>query len=204
MGIKILNSDRVAFLGSTGSGKTQLAKFFLEKLNRVVVIDPKHTFKLDGFKKGWTPPSFKNDFKLIVRPKRSEDERLDELFLKLFKMGNVTIYCDEMATLSDFFPESTRTLEDIARTGREKRVALWSAMQRPRGCPKVFLTESEVFFCFNLRAEEDRKYVQTFAGDEATHSKVKKFSFWYIRTDEESPGLFTLNLNKNTVERSQQ
>ena len=54
--IRILASDRVAFIGASGTGKTELAKFFLSRLNRVVVIDPKHTFRLEGFKRTWRLP----------------------------------------------------------------------------------------------------------------------------------------------------
>lgn len=197
--IKISNSDRLAFIGSTGSGKTQLAKFFLSRLNRVVVIDPKHMFKLDGFKRGWSLPIISKQIRLIVRPRRTEDERLADFIRKIYKQGNITIYCDEMATLSDMYPETTLMLSDIARTGREKRVALWSAMQRPRGTPRVFLSESEMFFVFNLRAADDRDYVKGYAGDEVT-DRIRRFEFWHVRTDEEKPVLLTLNLKTNQIE----
>lgn len=198
-GIKISNSDRLAFIGSTGSGKTQLAKFFLSRLNRVVVIDPKHMFKLDGFKRGWALPLISKQIRLIVRPRRTEDERLADFIRKIYKQGNITIYCDEMATLSDMYPETTLMLSDIARTGREKRVALWSAMQRPRGTPRVFLSESEMFFVFNLRAADDRDYVKGYAGDEVTE-RIRRFEFWHVKTDDENPVLLTLNLKTNQIE----
>jgi DNA helicase HerA-like ATPase len=199
MKIRINNSDRVAFIGTTGSGKTQLAKFFLSYLNRVVVIDPKHTFRLDGFKRTWNLPAFSKHFKLIVRPKLSEDGRLFDFLRKIYKTGNITIYCDEMATLSEMFPASTIMLADIARTGRERRVALWSAMQRPRGTPKVFLTEAETFFVFNLRSLDDRQYVKGYAGDEV-QDKIEKFYFWHVRLEDDSPNLLTLNLKNNRIE----
>lgn len=203
--IKISNSDRVAFIGSTGSGKTQLAKHFLSRLNRVVVIDPKHMFKLDGFKKSnWNPPRWRSEFKLIIRPRASDDEELFDYIRALYKIRNLTIYVDEMATLSDMFPLSTAALADIARIGREPRVALWSAMQRPRGTPRIFLSESENFFVFNLRAREDREYIKGYAGDEVI-DRIPKFSFWYVKPDDENPDLLTLDLESGdikTVERS--
>lgn len=203
MGISIKNSDRAAFIGASGSGKTELAKFFLARLNRVVVIDPKHTFKLNGFKRGWSLPVIKKEFRLIIRPRRSEDERLADFIRVLYHQGNVTLYCDEMATLADMYPETTLVLADIARTGREKKIALWSAMQRPRGTPRVFLSESEMFFVFNLRSLEDRQYVKGYAGDEV-EQRIKIYQFWHVRTDEENPDLLTLNLKKNQIEKVNQ
>lgn len=199
--IRILASDRVAFIGASGTGKTQLAKFFLTRLNRVVVIDPKHTFRLDGFKRTWRLPWAKNsDFKLIVRPKMDQDAELYELIARLYKMGHVTIYVDEMATLSDMFPSSTALLKNVARTGREKRVALWSAVQRPRGVPLVFFTECETFFVFNLRSMDDRQHIRGYIGDEVL-DRIPKFKFWHCSTDSDDLSLLSLDLKTESIKK---
>ncbi len=199
--IRILASDRVAFIGASGTGKTQLAKFFLTRLNRVVVIDPKHTFRLDGFKRTWRLPWAKNsDFRLIVRPKMEQDAELYELIARLYKMGHVTIYVDEMATLSDMFPHTTALLKNVARTGREKRVALWSAVQRPRGVPLVFFTECETFFVFNLRSMDDRQHIRGYIGDEVL-DRIPKFKFWHCSTDSDDLSLLSLDLKTESIKK---
>lgn len=201
MAIKILASDRVAFIGASGTGKTELAKFFLTRLNRVVVIDPKHTFRLEGFKRTWRLPWARNsDFKIIVRPKMDQDAELYELIARLYKMGHVTIYVDEMATLSDMFPASTALLKNVARTGREKRVALWSAVQRPRGVPLVFFTECETFFVFNLRSMDDRQHIRGYIGDEVL-DRIPKYKFWHCSTDSDDLSLLSLNLKTNSIKK---
>lgn len=201
-GINISASDRIAFIGKTGSGKTELAKFFLSRLNRVVVVDPKHTFKLDGFKNlkpgNWSLPVFKKDFRLIVRPRRHDDEELTDFMEVLNKTKNLTIYIDELATLTDMFPYTTAYLADVVRTGREKKVAVWSGMQRPRGTPRVYLSETETFFCFALRAKEDREYIRGYAGDEVMQ-KIPKFHFWHIRADEDQSNLMTLDKESGKI-----
>ena len=199
--IRILASDRVAFIGASGTGKTELAKFFLSRLNRVVVIDPKHTFRLEGFKRTWRLPWAKNsDFRLIVRPKMDQDAELYELIARLYKMGHVTIYVDEMATLSDMFPHTTALLKNVARTGREKRVALWSAVQRPRGVPLVFFTECETFFVFNLRSMDDRQHIRGYIGDEVL-DRIPKFKFWHCSTDSDDLSLLSLDLKTESIKK---
>ncbi len=190
--IRVKSNERVAIIGTTGSGKTVLSKHLLKKQNRIVFIDPKHTLKIDGAKvsRSWKVPLFSDSFSFIIRPRRGEDERLAEFLHKLFKMGRVTIYIDELSSIVDFFPEATMELEDIVRTGREKGVAVWAAMQRPRHIPLLFLSESEVFFVFRLRTGDDRKHVAGFVGIEEVNKKMPLLDFWFIRADEDNASLY--------------
>ncbi len=197
--IQIKNSERVAFIGATGSGKTVLARYLLGGLNRVVVIDPKHTFHMPGYKTGWRLPLTSGDFHLVIRPHGGEDERLALFLARLMGEGSVTIYVDEAATTADTFPETTMVLTDIARTGRERHVALWCTMQRPRRVPLTMLTETETFFVFSVRSKDDRDYIRGYTGDEVI-TRLPRFIFWYYRTEEDRPALMTFNLDKNQVE----
>lgn len=196
--IRIKNDERVMFIGKTGYGKTVLAKHFLAKMNRVLVIDPKHTFKLEGFRRGKGLPAFGKDFHIIYRPRIGDDEHLADLVYRLNKMRDVTIYCDELSSTADMFPATTAMLADVARTGRERRVALWNAVQRPRWTPRVFFTEAEVYFLFNLRSGEDRAYMSQFVGPEAI-DQIDKFNFWYERPEMRAPALLRLDLARGGI-----
>jgi hypothetical protein len=197
--IRIRNSERVAFIGATGSGKTELAKYLIAGLNRVVVIDPKHTFQMDGYKVGWKLPLTSGDFRLIIRPSGGDDPRLAGFLERLFREGSVTIYCDEAATATDTFPETIDALTEISRTGRERHVALWCTMQRPRRVPLALLTETETFFVFAIRSKDDRDYIRGYTGDEVS-TRLPKFQFWYYRTEDDNPALMKLNLELQQVE----
>jgi energy-coupling factor transporter ATP-binding protein EcfA2 len=186
--IKIKSWERVTFVGATGCGKTVLAKFLLSSLDRVIVIDPKHTFKMEGFRKSFLLPWFSDKFHMIVRPKKQDDERLASLLFEAWKRKNMTIYVDECASIVDSFPMANDMLQEITRTGRERGVGVWNALQRPKWIPKLYLSESETFFIFTLRSGDDRDYMSGYAGEEVKE-KIPLFYFWYIRPDELNPCL---------------
>jgi len=198
--IRITASERVLFVGATGSGKTLLARRLMQPLRRIIVIDPKHTFTAPGFKNAdklhfWQ----RKEFRIITRPDRGNDERLRDMIEKVYKDGNLTIYVDELSSLADRFPLTLETLEDIARTGREKMVSLWTAVQRPRWTPKIFATETESFFIFNLRAQEDRDYISGFAGD-VFRTPLEPHEFFYCRADaNEPPERMKLDTKTNVI-----
>lgn len=201
MKIHIRNDERVIIAGRTGSGKTVLAKHLLKRLDRVFVIDPKHTFRLDGFELKRGLPTTGSDVRVIYRPRLGDDDHLAYI-LSLIQRGKyMTIYVDELATLSEMFPVSTTVLQDIVRTGRERHVSVWSATQRPRGIPKVFFTEAEVVFLFDLHWEKDRQHVAEFIGPEA-EEEIERYTFWYYTSsDDGHPALMRLDMGHNYIEK---
>jgi ABC-type dipeptide/oligopeptide/nickel transport system ATPase component len=199
MQIHLKNDERVVIVGATGSGKSVLAKHFLPRLNRVVVIDPKHTFRLDGFKIRKGLPALGSNWRMIYRPGKSEDGEMGDLFEQLFKLKNCTIYCDELATLTEKFPYATEVLGDIARTGRERHVSVWTALQRPRWV-RVFFAEAESMFIFNLRGEDDRDYMSKFTA-EIVREPIEKFTFWYYHPNNIDVALMRLNVSKNFIHK---
>jgi len=169
--------------------------------NRAIVIDPKHTFRLEGFKlnRGINfPRFFKKDFQMLVRPKRDDDEKLSDFLIAAFRDRNVTIYCDELAVMAERYPESLSVMKEIALTGREKNVSLWNATQRPRGIPRIFFTEAEVFFIFRMNDSDDRDHVAGYTGPEVKQ-RIPRHQFYYYRGEEDAPRLMTLDLGRRNV-----
>lgn len=189
-------------VGTTGSGKTVLSKYLLRFCNRVIVLDPKHEFMLPGFKvnKFSFPNPWTKEFRLVLRPRPTEEDdlRMAAFLQTAYRRKNVTIYCDELAVIDDLYPETLKQLKVIQVTGRSKHVAVWNATQRPRNFPRVFMTESEVFFMFRLQSEEDRDYMAGFVGNEV-EEKIPLHDFWYFRGEESAPRLMRLDLEDGNV-----
>lgn len=142
-----------------------------------------------------------SEFRIIYRPRMSDDDHLATTLAQLMRGKYATIYCDELATLAEMFPISVGMLQDIARTGRERHVAVWTATQRPRGIPRVFLTEAEAVFMFDIRSGEDRQYMSQFIGEEALE-QIERYTFWYSHTDDDGqPALMRLDLSKDYIEK---
>lgn len=198
MKITIRDDERVMLVGTTGSGKTELAKHFLAGMTRTLVIDPKHTFRLDGYRRARGLPAFGKDFHVIYRPRPWDDFPLADLIYKLNKMRDVTIYCDELATLHEQFPATTQMLADVARTGRERHVSLWNATQRPRWTPRIFFTETEVYFMFHMRSAEDRAYMAGLLSPDVFND-IDMFNFWYMRPGMKLPEHLHLDLSRGGI-----
>lgn len=197
MEVKINTDERAAFVGTTGSGKTVLANYLLGYAGeRVLVLDPKHTFIREDYKERRNLPFLKSKFKMIYRPQ--DDDHMVKLLHEVNDRGNVRIYVDELATLSGTFPKSTAVLENISRTGRERHISLWGATQRPRHVPRSFFTESEVWFVFLLRDLQDRRHLRDMVGAQA-EDRIPLYHFWYVRSGMEEPQLMTLDLDSNQL-----
>ena len=199
--MKLEYNQRLCLVGFTGSGKTELVRHILAHpvLNRILVIDPKHTFKADGFRiKNRLP--LNNQFKIIFRPDPGNEDKLILLLHECFRRGRILVYVDELSTLADFFPGATERLTDLVRTGREKGVGVWCSMQRPRNTPRVFLSESEAFIIFGLRLQEDRDYIGGFVGNEIFNFRLPRFGFWFVR-DDLPPEALTLALGESKLKR---
>ncbi len=198
MKINIRNSERVFIVGTTGSGKTELVKHFLSQMNRVLVIDPKFEFTLEGFKRARELPPFKREFKIIFRPRDEDDFELSELVARILKKKNALIYTDELATIVEQFPETLLKLAQVQREGRSRRVVNWVATQRPRRIPLIFKTEAENHFQFFLRDENDRAHMTGYMGRDAIEP-IDLYNFWYVRSGMKIPALLHLDLERGII-----
>lgn len=198
--INIKQGEHVAIVGTTGSGKTVIARHLLHGMRRVIVLDPKHEFMSPGFKLGRALPIIRREFRTVHRPMRGlgGDIIMRDLVGDALKAKNVIIYVDELATVSDYFPLTRDMLQEVARVGRSRNVSIWTATQRPRWVPKTFFTESRVMLMFSLMSKDDRDHMAGFLTEDA-RQQINLHNFWYHRAGMLQPALLKLDLHKRRI-----
>ena len=197
--MNIRNDEHVCLIGTTGSGKSELSHYLLEGSVRGIILDPKREIVWPGWSPSWHIPLLRSRFNIIVKPKRTEDRRMAMIVLEALRRKNIRIFVDEMASIDEYFPETLQALGEVARVGRSRRVTLWSAFQRPRFVPKIFMTEARVFIAFMLTSADDRHHVAGFIGDIA-EEPIPIYQFWYFRPGMTKPQLLHLDLKTRTIQ----
>jgi len=206
--LTIGRNDRGVLIGSTGCGKTTLARYLVEDEGKPysVTYDPKVSDNISQ----WVSHEFHTDMdalqhsksrRLIFRPDiyESLDPRLqDEFFLWVYESKHRRVYIDEAYALLGGTNPSFH-LQAILSRGRERGISALIATQRPRRIPILLLSESEHFYVFRLNHQSDRAVVREITGiDEDEQARLKNYQFFYYNclTGERS-GVLTLNLGNH-------
>lgn len=191
--ITIDPSERWIFLGKTGAGKTQLAKYLLRMIAEkmpVVVIDPneiwggKHPVWETNKKKPGTvdKPHLVEKFNPKFRVQcfqpdvdgSEPDPRLERLCYDVLDHEDVFIYFDETEGIAtaNVVP---RYIRRIWKTGRAHGIGAWAATQAPSGIPKIFKSQAEKFVTFKV-GDEDIDLVAALI--HATKEEVRDLQRW--------------------------
>jgi len=190
-GLVIQPNERVAVLGMTGSGKTFLAQQYARGYKNVMVLDTKGTFKWDKVPVIRTLNELmkQGEGKFIYRPIDSEmnEDFYDAFFEFCYKRRHTVVMVDELAQVMPSASNILPNWQNIMQRGRELNVGIINCTQRPRGVPKMMMSESEHTFCFRLKLEDDRKHVAEFMGREVVDYKLKKREFFYMNESYDKP-----------------
>ena len=103
---------------------------------------------------------------------------------------NVVVYIDELYALVEFGRVAPpRILSQLYTQGREKRVGVWGATQRPSWVPLFTLSECDWFFAFRTQLQDDRKRLSEMMGPEVLEPipVEDKYGFWMYSIEWDNP-----------------
>jgi len=186
--------EHIVFCGTTGSGKTFLAKRMLENYPRVFLFDTQNSLMLKDSTKITTPHNLRKKLKafdriryvpdLEYRNKSDYNKVIKELFNSPYSQNRV-IYIDEIFHLGYgmSFPD---WLSRGISTARQKKISLWTSSQRPMNIPMAILTESRRIYLFYLSYADDLKKIAKFTREEKEFMEAIKnlgYDYSFIELD---------------------
>ena len=213
IGNHVPQTEHVFIAGRTGTGKSVLAKSYLQGYDRVVCLDTKGdtTWGVEDVKIVDTLRDVKNQLKnktahVIYRPSfdAMTDEGFNEFFYELYNSEDVIAWVDEVVSVcrnSQVIPEFYKA---ILTRGRSREVTAWSLTQRPSGIPQLVISEASNFFVFDLNLPQDRARIAEITGASEFYNKPSKppgekfikYAFWYYYIDWEQAQRGELKMKK--------
>src|ERR1017187_6122512 len=162
------NSQRIAIVGRTGSGKTVAGLWHLSKQNYHkqpwIIVDYKMDENINSIKNAIhielkdTP---KKPGIYIVHPRPNDEEKVTALLYRVWERENIGIYIDEGYMLGNRNP----ALNVCLTQGRSKHIPMIVLSQRPVWLTRFVFSESDFFQIFQLNDKDDRKTVERFLNE---------------------------------------
>jgi DNA helicase HerA-like ATPase len=149
---RILPSDRLLLVSSTGAGKSTLAAYLFSQFrSQRVLVDPKNEWTLRGGAsvRGIGTLARELDRAPLVRfvPATGDRAETEALYAELFQRRRLVVWTDEAYAVSEasWCPRGLRLLQT---QGRALELGHIVCTQRPRNIARELLTEAEHIFVF--------------------------------------------------------
>lgn len=154
------NTQRLAVIGRTGSGKTNFAVWALSKMpfdkQPFVIVDYKHDQLINSIdraehiKLGYVP---KHPGVYIVQPLPDQMAEVNNWLWKVWERGKTGLYFDEMYNVPD--PQKGSALRAVLTQGRSKRIPAICLSQRPAWVSRFIFSEADFICTFHLNTAQD-------------------------------------------------
>lgn len=184
------DTNRLAIVGKTGSGKTVGALWHLSQQNfdemPWIVIDYKIDDNINSIEgaRQWSMENGvpKEPGIYIVHPLAEvDDDELEKFLWQIHKSGYVGVYVDE----GYMIPNRSKAFLSLLTQGRSKHIPMIILSQRPRMISRFVFTESEFFMVYHLTDADDRKRVESFLPTQKLKVAPKYHSYYYDVSNDE-------------------
>jgi len=214
---EITREESVFIAGGTGSGKSALTEIYLAGSNfpHVVKIDTKGEYyerKTLGIP-AWKGLVEGEDYQVVFKLKDLEfadkpkiiyvpdyDEQefqyYDAFFKWIYERQNTTVWVDELMSICDNPHKIPRMMKAVYTRGRSRRTCVWACSQRASEIPNIILSNTQVFFIFQMNLESDRKKLVMMTDQKEFMIKPEKYFFWFYKIGNNKPVLATLKMRE--------
>ena len=157
-------------MGKRGSGKSELTKFLIRNVNRLVVYDIMSEYAdgvtFDDTEKGqlaefWRQ-LYKQDFRIVYRPMQAKEE-IEWIADAVFALGNLTFVVEEIDSICTPF-DMALPMQAIIQRGRHKNIEMIGVTPAPFGIHRDLTRQAKDIFVFKTTEPRDVQYLQRLLG----------------------------------------
>lgn len=160
--------SRIAVLGRSRCGKTDLTRLLMKSYPRIVIIDRHGDFRPDGqthffnefskFAEFILKAQFHDEFKVVFQISHHDRDYIatvDEIFALCYDMGHILLSVDEC----QYYTHS-HYLQQIILSGARNDIATLCTTQRPANFSKDIISSATDIFIGKLFETNDMKYLK--------------------------------------------
>lgn len=177
------NSQRLAVVGRTGSGKTQAALWHLSNRNFDVRPWVIYDFKMDDHIEKLDAEEIDLEFVpkkpglYVVHPHPSQQEEVNEHLWKIWAKERIGIFADEGYMIPN--PVKNNAFQACLTQGRSKQIPMIILSQRPVWLSRFVFSESDFFQIFQLNDLDDEKTVQRYIREKISTNSLPDYHSYY-------------------------
>jgi len=174
-------------MGKRGSGKSELTKYLIRNVNRLVVYDIMSEYvegvtfddtEIDQLVDFWRQVYYMRDFRIIYRPMQPKEE-INWIAEAVFALGDLTFVVEEIDSICTPF-DIPLPMQAIIQRGRHKNVEMIGVTPAPFGIHRDLTRQAKDIFIFRTTEPRDVQYLQRLLGSRIEHKLAALEQYEFI------------------------